>query len=92
MDRHLLRLEKTKPLLEQIKAAIQTARGSALPKSVLAKSLRLHADALGSAQSFPGISGVGTLQLLGRERDASDSNRPQLWTVRNYAKFDRLGS
>jgi transposase len=38
MDRHVLRSEKTKPLLEQIKAAIQAARGSALPKSALAKA------------------------------------------------------
>jgi transposase len=38
MDRHVLRSDKTKPLLEQIKAAIQAARGSALPKSALAKA------------------------------------------------------
>jgi transposase len=38
MDRHVLRLEKAKPLLEQIKEAIQAARGSALPKSALAKA------------------------------------------------------
>ena len=31
-DRHLLRLEKAKPLLEQIKTAIHAARGDALPK------------------------------------------------------------
>jgi hypothetical protein len=37
-DRHLLRLEKAKPLLEQIKTAIQTARSDALPKSALAKA------------------------------------------------------
>ena len=37
-DRHLLRLEKAKPLLEQIKTAIQAARGDALPKSALAKA------------------------------------------------------
>jgi transposase len=37
-DRHLLRLEKAKPLLEQIKTAIQVARGDALPKSALAKA------------------------------------------------------
>ena len=33
IDRHVLRLEKSKPLLEQIKAAIQAARTGALPKS-----------------------------------------------------------
>ena len=38
MDRHVLRLEKAKPLLEQIKVTIQAARGSALPKSTLAKA------------------------------------------------------
>ena len=37
-DRHLLRLEKAKPLLEQIKTTIQAARGDALPKSALAKA------------------------------------------------------
>jgi transposase len=37
-DRQLLRLEKSKPLLEQIKTQIQTARLDALPKSVLAKA------------------------------------------------------
>src|ERR1700730_11866212 len=37
-DRHVLRLEKAKPLLEQIKAAIQAARAGALPKSALAKA------------------------------------------------------
>jgi len=38
IDRHVLRLEKTKPLLEQIKASIQAARIGALPKSALAKA------------------------------------------------------
>jgi transposase len=38
IDRHLLRLEKSKPLLDQIKAAIEAARAAALPKSVLAKA------------------------------------------------------
>jgi hypothetical protein len=37
-DRQLLRLEKSKPLLEQIKSQIQAARTSTLPKSVLAKA------------------------------------------------------
>ena len=37
-DRQLLRLEKSKPLLEQIKSQIQAARTSRLPKSVLAKA------------------------------------------------------
>src|SRR5215469_8391312 len=37
-DRHALRLEKAKPLLEQIKAAVQAARIDALPKSALAKA------------------------------------------------------
>jgi transposase len=37
-DRHVLRLDKSKPLLEQIKAAIQAARTGALPKSALAKA------------------------------------------------------
>jgi transposase len=38
IDRHLLRLDQSKPLLEQIKAAIQAARTGALPKSALAKA------------------------------------------------------
>ena len=36
-DRQLLRLEKSKPLLDEIKSQIQAARISALPESVLAK-------------------------------------------------------
>jgi transposase len=38
MERHVLRLEKTKPLLEQIKVTIQAERGNALPKSAVAKA------------------------------------------------------
>jgi len=38
IDRHVLRLEKSQPLLEQIKATIQAARTGALPKSALAKA------------------------------------------------------
>src|ERR1700720_2113586 len=34
-DRQLLRLDKSQPLLEQIKSQIQRARSEALPKSVL---------------------------------------------------------
>jgi transposase IS66 family protein len=37
-NRQLLRLEKSKSLLEAIKSQIQAARTSALPKSVLAKA------------------------------------------------------
>src|SRR6516165_5638921 len=37
-DRHTLRLEKSKPLLEAIKSQIEVARSGALPKSVLAKA------------------------------------------------------
>ena len=37
-DRQVLRVEKSKPLLEQIKTQIQAARSDALPKSVLAKA------------------------------------------------------
>ncbi len=36
-DRHLLREQKARPLLEQIKGAIETARMQALPGSALAK-------------------------------------------------------
>jgi transposase len=38
IDRHLLRLEKCKPLVDQIKTAIQATRADALPKSALAKA------------------------------------------------------
>src|SRR5260370_40040745 len=38
IDRHVLRLEKSKPLLGQIKASIQAARIGALPKRALAKA------------------------------------------------------
>jgi transposase len=37
-DRLLLRLEKSKPLLDEIKTQIQAARSGSLPKSVLAKA------------------------------------------------------
>ena len=37
-NRQLLRLEKSKPLLEEIKTQIQAARSGSLPKSVLAKA------------------------------------------------------
>ncbi len=38
MDRHLLRMEKSKPLLDQIKTTIEASRADALPKSALAKA------------------------------------------------------
>jgi len=38
MDRHAWRLDKSKPLLEQLKVEIQMARAGALPKSALAKA------------------------------------------------------
>jgi hypothetical protein len=38
MDRHVLRLEKAKPLLEQINTGIQAARAGTLPQSALAKA------------------------------------------------------
>jgi hypothetical protein len=38
IDRHVVRLQKSKPLLEQIKAAIQSTRTGALPKSAQAKA------------------------------------------------------
>jgi transposase len=37
-ERHALRLDKSKPLLEELKPAIQAARADALPKSALAKA------------------------------------------------------
>src|SRR5262249_38543358 len=36
-DRHLLRQQKARPLLEQIKGAVEAARVQALPSSALAK-------------------------------------------------------
>jgi transposase len=38
LDRHQVRLEKARPLLEQLKVEIAAARGGALPKSALAKA------------------------------------------------------
>jgi hypothetical protein len=34
IDRHVLRLDKSKPLLERIKTAIQAARIGALPRAL----------------------------------------------------------
>jgi transposase len=38
IDRHLLRLDKSKPLLEDIKTSVQAVRTGALSKSALAKA------------------------------------------------------
>jgi hypothetical protein len=38
IDRHALRLDKSKRLLEEIRTSIQAARSGALPKSALAKA------------------------------------------------------
>jgi len=38
IDRQLLRMEKSKPLLGQIKTTIEAARANPLPKSALAKA------------------------------------------------------
>ena len=38
IDRHVLRLDKSKPLLAEIKTSIQVARTGTLPKSALAKA------------------------------------------------------
>ena len=75
MERHVLRLEKAKPLLEQINTGIQAARAGALPQSALSQGLQLHADAMDAARSLLGISGGGTKQQPGRERDAPSSTR-----------------
>jgi hypothetical protein len=98
IDRHVLRLEKSQPLLEQIKAAIQAARTGTLPKSSSGQGLRLHADALEPAQSLPRISGSGIKQQLGRECDEPgrswpaqlDSRRKSRgWTTSRRNHFNR---
>ena len=95
-DRHVLRLDKSKPLLEEIKTSIQAARTGTLPKSAI-EGLRLH-EALESAQQLPRISGVGIEQQLGRKRDAPgrswptelDTRRKQRgWTTGCRHHFDR---
>jgi hypothetical protein len=53
-DRHLLRLEKTKPLLEQIKAAIQAARSDALPKSETRRGNQLFFHSTDESAPSPG--------------------------------------
>src|SRR5215469_338698 len=60
-DRHLLRLEKAKPLLEQIKIAVQAARADALPKRRLKISVR---DYLGSMLPGLGDFPVGRIAEL----------------------------
>jgi hypothetical protein len=76
IDRHVLRLDKSKPLLEEIKTSIQADRTGALPKSALAKACDYTLTLLEPAQPLPGISGVGIEQQLGRERDAPGSSWP----------------
>jgi transposase len=76
-DRHVLRLEKSQPLLEQIKAGIRAGRVGALPKSALAQACGYTLTLWTRLSRFPGVSGVKTLQQSGRKRDASDSPRTQ---------------
>ena len=76
IDRHVLRLEKSKPLLEADQGEHPSGPHRCPAQERSGQGLRLHADALESAQSLPGISGVGIEQQLGRERDAPGSS----WT------------
>jgi transposase len=77
-DRQLLRLEKSKPLLEEIKFQIQAARTSALPKSVLAKAcnytLTLWARLTASIQSF-GSSAGRKVHPYSTNSQAGDTSR-----------------
>ena len=58
-DRQLLRLEKSKPLLEQIKTADSGGALMCTAQECSGQGLQLHADALDTADPFPGISRVG---------------------------------
>ena len=63
--RHLLRLEKAKPLLEQIKREIEAARAGGAAQERHGQGLQLHADALATAHPLPGASSIGVKQQLG---------------------------
>jgi transposase len=58
-DRHLLRMEKSKPLLEEIKSQIETARSGALPKSVLVKACNYTLTLWDAVDPFSGTSRSG---------------------------------
>src|SRR5262249_55188282 len=65
IDRHLLRMEKSNPLLDQIKTTIEATRANPLPKSALAKACNYTLTLWNRAQPLLGISGVGIEQQLG---------------------------
>jgi hypothetical protein len=58
-DRHSLRLEKSRPLLDTIKSQIEAARSGATAEEHAGKSLQLHLDALEAADPLSGISSAG---------------------------------
>jgi hypothetical protein len=59
-ERRVLRLQKARPLLEQIKMAIEAARIDA--QESFGQGLQLHSDALVAANPFFGLSGFGAKQ------------------------------
>jgi transposase len=61
-DRHLLREQKARPLLEQIKGAIQAARVQALAKQCPSQGLQLYPDALGSTDPLSRLPAIGVEQ------------------------------
>jgi transposase len=77
-DRHVARLKQAKPLLEQIKAAIQAAHGSALPKSALAKACDYTLTLWTRLTRFLEYPVLELSNNLAEKRHPPDSNRPQL--------------
>jgi transposase len=58
-DRQVMRLEKSKPLLEEIKSQIQSSTHERTAKERSGQGLQLYPDALDAAHSFPGTSRAG---------------------------------
>jgi transposase len=84
-DRHVLRLEKSQPLLEQIKAGIQAGRVGVLPKSALAQAcdytLTLWTR-LSRFLEYPELEFSNNL--------AENALRPIAWLVRCFAVQSEL--
>jgi hypothetical protein len=94
VDRHILRLEKAKPLLEQINTGIPGSTCRCIAPECSSQCLQLHADAVDAARSLLGISGGGTKQLPGYPasvlpgladfpRNRVAELTPSVWAARN---------
>ena len=71
--RHVLRLERAKPLVETIHGEVEAARDASLPSERVGEGGELHALAVAEAHALSGVPRVGTEQQPGGELDAPGS-------------------